>query len=66
MTEDVLNKLIKINFDPKELEKYRVDPAAELQKLQDNKIADPNEGTGRRRRNYPDVQPYDVSKIDRA
>jgi len=37
MTEDVLNKLIKIDLDPKELEKYRVDPAAELQKLQDKK-----------------------------
>ncbi len=32
MTESVLRKLIKMDFPPEELEKYRVDPAAELQK----------------------------------
>ncbi|MDR3141425.1 MAG: hypothetical protein LBU37_06845, partial [Tannerellaceae bacterium] len=30
MTESVFNKLVKMDFPPEELEKYRVDPAAEL------------------------------------
>jgi len=68
MTEDVLNQLIKINFDPKELEKYRVDPAAELQKLEDKKTqtqtqTKEQDGGGETSQT---VQPYDVSKIDRA
>ena len=61
MTEDVLNKLIKIDLDPKELEKYRVDPAAELQKLQDKKQK--QDGGGETTQT---IQPHDVSKIDRA
>lgn len=60
MTEDVLNKLIKIDLNPKELEKYRVDPAAELQKLQDKKQKQDDGDTSQT------VQPFDVSKIDRA
>ncbi|GGK18933.1 DUF4099 domain-containing protein [Parabacteroides faecis] len=72
MTEDVLNKLIKINFDPNELEKYRVDPAAELQKMQDkgqtqgktdDKAQEQSGGNGETTQT---VQPYDTSKIDRA
>ena len=68
VTEDVLNKLIKINFDPKELEKYRVDPAAELQKMQDNKQGkgeDKTEAQTGSDQTSQTVQPLDTSKIDR-
>ena len=65
MTEDVLNKLIKINFDPKELEKYRVDPAAELQKMQEKKT-DKAQGQDSGGDPTQTIQPYDTSKIDRA
>ena len=53
MVEDVLNKLIKTDLDPQELEKYRVDPAAELSRKQDSDTTQ-------------SFQPMDVSKIDRA
>lgn len=68
MTEDVLNKLIKINFKPEELEKYRVDPAAELQKLQDKgqKQDKTQEHGGSDTTSQSVFQPMDVSKIDRA
>lgn len=67
MTEDVLNKLIKINFKPEELEKYRVDPATELQKLQDkgqkqDKVQDSGSGGD----TSQTFQPMDINKIDRA
>lgn len=66
MTESVFNKLVKINFPPEELEKYRVDPAAELQKLQDKgqnpKVQQGNGDTT----SQSAFQPLDVSKINRA
>ena len=58
MAESVLNKLIKIDFPPEELEKYRVDPAAELRKGQQQK-----QEAGEESQTF---QPLDVSKIDRA
>lgn len=58
MTENVLNKLIKMNFPADELEKHRVDPAAELQKLQGKKQEGSEESQS--------FQPLDVNKIDRA
>lgn len=66
MTEDVLNKLIKVGLNPAELEKYRVDPAAELQKLQD-KGQNPKvqQGSGDTT-SQTAFQPMDVGKIDRA
>lgn len=57
MTEEALKKLIKMDFKPEELEKYRVDPAAELQKLQ--KVSEAGDTSQA-------FQPMDISKIDRA
>lgn len=51
MAEDALNKLIKTEFPAEELEKHRVDPAAELQKADGESLT---------------FQPMDVEKIDRA
>lgn len=57
MTEEALKKLIKRDFDPVELEKYRVDPSVELQKLQKvNQEGDTTQA----------FQPMDITKIDRA
>lgn len=58
MTESVLRKLIKMDFPPEELEKYRVDPAAELQKGQQQKQDAGEESQA--------FQPLDLNKIDRA
>lgn len=58
MAESVLKNLIKMDFPPEELEKYRIDPAAELQKGQQQK-----QETGEESQTF---QPLDVSKIDRA
>lgn len=67
MTVAALDKLIKINFDPKELEKHRVDPAAELQKMQDKKQKQDGGGETAQTTDTPQaVQPFDASKIDRA
>ena len=70
MTEDVLGKLIKINLDPAELEKYRVDPAAELQKMQESKQGKTEdkaqEQSGSGGETTQTVQPHDPEKIDRA
>lgn len=66
MTEDALEKLIKIGLNPAELEKYRVDPAVELQKLQEKgqnpKVQQGSDDTT----SQTAFQPMDVSKIDRA
>lgn len=71
MTESVFNKLVKMEFPPEELEKYRVDPAAELQKREQtkqevapvaaSKVA--NEATPEESQTF---QPLDLEKIDRA
>lgn len=53
MAESVLNKLIKIDLDPQLLENYRVDPAEELAKME-QQIA------------VPRFEPMDISKIDTA
>ncbi|GHT57850.1 hypothetical protein AGMMS50239_01080 [Bacteroidia bacterium] len=66
MTESVFNKLVKINFPPEELEKYRVDPAAELQKLQDKGQNPKVQQGGGDTTSQSAFQPMDVSKIDRA
>lgn len=80
MTEDVLNKLIKINFDPRELEKHRVDPAVEFQELQNKrqgKAQEPEGGDAARKQSPAKEQGtggdttrsvplYDTSKIDRG
>lgn len=67
MTEDALNKLIKINFKPEKLEKYRVDPATELQKLQDKgQKQDKVQDSGSGGETSQAFQPMDVSRIDRA
>lgn len=50
MTEQLLNKLIKIDLDPEVLENYRIDPAAELQNRQQGDVSQ--------------FQPMDVTKID--
>lgn len=64
MTESVFNKLVKMNFPPEELEKYRVDPAAELaaRQVQNPKVQQGGGDTT----SQSTFQPMDVSKIDRA
>lgn len=64
MTESVFNKLVKMNFPPEELEKYRVDPAAELaaRQGQNPKVQQGGGDTT----SQSAFQPMDVSKIDRA
>lgn len=64
MTESVFNKLVKMNFPPDELEKYRVDPAAELaaRQGQNPKVQQGGGDTT----SQSTFQPMDVSKIDRA
>lgn len=64
MTESVFNKLVKMNFPPEELEKYRVDPAAELaaRQGQNPKVQQGGADTT----SQSAFQPMDVSKIDRA
>ena len=52
MAESVLEKLIKIELDPQLLSNYRVDPTAELSKMEQHH----SEG--------PRFEPMDVSKID--
>lgn len=54
MAGSVLEKLVKIDLDPQLLENYRVDPEAELTKMEQRQ----NEG--------PRFEPMDVSKIDQA
>ena len=64
MTESVFNKLVKMNFPPEELEKYRVDPAVELAARQglNPKVQQGGGDTT----SQSTFQPMDVSKIDRA
>lgn len=64
MIESVFNKLVKMNFPPEELEKYRVDPAAELaaRQGQNPKVQQGGGDTT----SQSTFQPMDVSKIDRA
>ena len=64
MTESVFNKLVKMNFPPEELEKYRVDPAAELaaRQGQNPKVQQGGGDTT----SQSTFQPMDVNKIDRA
>lgn len=64
MTESVFNKLVKMDFPPEELEKYRVDPAAELaaRQGQNPKVQQGGGDTT----SQSAFQPMDVSKIDRA
>ncbi|MDD3062975.1 MAG: DUF3945 domain-containing protein [Massilibacteroides sp.] len=64
MTESVFNKLVKMNFPPEELEKYRVDPAAELEARQGQ---NPKVQQGSGDTTFQSAfQPMDISKIDRA
>lgn len=63
MVESALNKLIKIDLDPQELEKHRIDPAAELQNLQGQ---NPKQQQGGGDATSQSFQPMDTSKIDRA
>lgn len=53
MAESVLDKLIRIDLDPQLLENYRVDPAEELAKME-QQIA------------VPRFEPMDISRIDTA
>ena len=64
MTESVFNKLVKMNFPPEELEKYRVDPAAELaaRQGQNPKVQQGGGDTT----SQSTFQPMDIGKIDRA
>jgi hypothetical protein len=64
MTESVFNKLVKINFPADELEKYRLDPAAELKTRQGQNLKVQQGGGDTTSQST--FQPMDVSKIDRA
>jgi len=64
MTESVFNKLVKMNFPPEELEKYRVDPAAELEARQGQNPKVQQGGGDTTSQSA--FQPMDISKIDRA
>jgi len=64
MTESVFNKLVKMNFPPEELEKYRVDPAAELEARQgQNPKVQQGGGDTTSQSTF---QPMDINKIDRT
>jgi hypothetical protein len=64
MTESVFNKLVKMNFPPEELEKYRVDPAAELEARQGQNPKVQQGGGDTTSQSA--FQPMDINKIDRA
>lgn len=68
MTQSALENLIKIDFNRKELEKYRVDPALELQKLGERTTQQQGEKTEQKQDDPTSqgFQPLDVGKIDRA
>lgn len=57
MTEEMLESLIKIDFNPEELEKYRVDPAFELETLQ-------TAIEGRAQDQLPEQTPIDTEYVD--
>jgi hypothetical protein len=63
MTEKMLDKLIKIDLDPHELELHRVNPAEYLEKAQ-KQNSQQTQG-GRDETTQGTFQPMDVSKIDR-
>lgn len=65
MTQSALEKLIKMDFDPNELEKHRVNPEQELQNLQaKGETKGQQQASGETKEQT--FQPMDVSKIDRA
>ena len=43
MTENALNKLIRIDFDPEILENYRIDPSERLQTQEQREVGAPGE-----------------------
>jgi hypothetical protein len=63
MTEKMLDKLIKIDFDPHELELHRVNPAEYLDKAQKQNPQQTQGGGDETSQST--FQPMDVSKIDR-
>lgn len=63
MAMSVLDKLFGLKFAPEEMEKHRVDPAAELQARQGT---NPNVQQGGEGDTSQSFQPLDVNKIDRA
>jgi hypothetical protein len=63
MTEKMLDKLIKIDLDPHELELHRVNPVEYLEKVQ-KQNAQQTQGGGDET-TQSTFQPMDVSKIDR-
>ena len=63
MTEKMLNKLVKIDLDPHELELHRVNPAEYLEKVQ--KQNPHQKQGGEEETSQGTFQPMDVSKIDR-
>ena len=65
MTQSALEKLIKMDFDPNELEKHRVNPEQELQNLQAKGETKEQQQTSGQTKEQS-FQPMDVNKIDRA
>lgn len=62
MTEKMLDKLIKTDFDPHELELHRVNPAAYIEKVQKQNVQQTQPGGDEAPQST--FQPMDVSKID--
>lgn len=65
MTQSALEKLIKMDFDPNELEKHRVNPEQALQNLQLKGETTGQQQTSGETKEQA-FQPMDVVKIDRA
>ena len=63
MTEKMLDKLVKIDLDPHEMELHRVNPAEYLEKVQKQNLHQ-NQGSSDET-SQSAFQPMDVSKIDR-
>ena len=63
MTEKMLDKLVKTDFDPHELELHRVNPAEYLEKVQQQNPQKTQGGGDETAQST--FQPMDVSKIDR-
>ena len=65
VSAEVLKKLLKVGLDAQMLEPYRVDPAAELRKMEQQRNPGVGQGGGETAATQT-YQPLDVSKIDRA
>ncbi|MDL2243294.1 DUF3945 domain-containing protein [Bacteroidales bacterium OttesenSCG-928-J19] len=70
MSQNALEKLIKVGFGREELEQYRVDPAKELQNLQEKNIKQEEVTNSKSQKQdgteSQTFQPMDIEKIDHS